>query len=99
MQSSGSGGRISNRVVPRGGISLKQMSAPQRGAAMKLLATILSPMGHEKVNEIRQADDDFKANGSRRDPRGRGSRPPMVAPPAKLSVGVGQQRRPLWSLS
>lgn len=54
--------------VPRGGISLKQMSAPQQEAAMKLLGTVLSPMGLEKVNEIRQADDDFKANGSKRGP-------------------------------
>lgn len=42
------------------------MTAPQRDAAMKLLATVLSPMGLEKVNEIRQADDDFKAHGSKR---------------------------------
>jgi hypothetical protein len=54
--------------VPRGGISLKQMSAPQRYATMKLLATILSPMGLEKVNEIREADDDFNGNGSKRGP-------------------------------
>src|SRR5580692_10602253 len=46
--------------VPRGGISLKQMSAPQREAATNLLAVVLSPMGLEKVNEIREADDDFK---------------------------------------
>jgi len=39
--------------VPRGGISLKQMSASQQVAAMKLLGTVLSPMGLEKVNEIR----------------------------------------------
>src|ERR1700728_2524476 len=60
--------------IPRGGINLKQMSAPQRDAAMKLLATVLSPMGLEKVNEIREADDDFKTNGSKRGPRpgGRG---------------------------
>lgn len=62
--------------VPRGGINLKQMSAAQRDAAMKLLATVLSPMGLEKVNEIREADDDFKANGSKRGPGGRGGRPP-----------------------
>src|SRR5271166_6707976 len=48
--------------VPRGGISLKQMSPVQRDAAMKLLATVLSPMGLDKVNEIREADDDFKAD-------------------------------------
>lgn len=53
-------------VVARGGISLKQMSAEQQQAAMKLMGTVLSPMGLEKVNEIRQADDDFKANGSKR---------------------------------
>ena len=61
-------------VVARGGISLKQMSVPQQQAAMKLIATVLSPMGLEKVNEIRQADDDFKANGSKRGPGGGGPR-------------------------
>ena len=66
-------------VVARGGISLKQMSAPQQAAAMKLLATVLSPMGLEKVNEIRQADDDFKANGSKRGPGG--GRGPQGPPP------------------
>jgi hypothetical protein len=65
-------------VVPRGGINFRQMSAPQREAAMKLLATVLSPMGLEKVEQIRQADDDFKANGSK---RGRGGRGPMGPPP------------------
>jgi hypothetical protein len=68
-------------VVPRGGISFKQMTAPQRDAAMKLLAVVLSPMGLEKVNEIRQADDDFKANGSKRGPGGRGGRGPGGPPP------------------
>ncbi len=66
--------------VPRGGINLKQMSAVQRAAAMKLMATVLSPMGLEKVEEIRQADDDFKANGSKRGPGGRGGRPPGPPP-------------------
>ncbi len=61
--------------VPRGGMSLKQMSAAQQEAAMKLMAVVLSPMGMEKVNEIRQADDDFKANGSKRGPGGGGPRP------------------------
>ena len=61
--------------VPRGGISLKQMSAAQQDAAMRLLAVVLSPLGVEKVNEIRQADDDFKANGLRRGPGGRGGAP------------------------
>jgi hypothetical protein len=57
-------------VVPRGGISLKEMSEQQQAAAMELLGTVLSPMGLQKVEEIRLADDDFKANGSKRGPRG-----------------------------
>ncbi len=65
-------------VVPRGGISFKQMTAPQLDAAMKLLAVVLSPMGLEKVEQIRQADDDFKTNGSK---RGRGGRGPGGPPP------------------
>jgi hypothetical protein len=67
--------------VPRGGISLKQMTPVQREAAIKLLATVLSPMGLQKVNEIREADDDFKANGSRRGPGGPGGPPPGGPPP------------------
>jgi hypothetical protein len=49
-------------VVRRGGISLKDMSAPQQEAVMKLLATVLSPMGLEKVNAIRAADEAFKTS-------------------------------------
>jgi hypothetical protein len=30
----------------------------------------------EKVNEVRQVDDDFKANGSKRGPGGAGGPPP-----------------------
>ena len=62
-------------VVARGGISLKQMTTAQQDAAMKLMATLLSPMGMQKVSEIREADDDFKANGSKRGRGGRGPRP------------------------
>jgi hypothetical protein len=67
-------------VVPRGGMNLKQMTEPQQAAALKLMAVVLSPMGMEKVNEIRQADDDFKANGSKRGPGGRGARGPGGPP-------------------
>ena len=72
--------------VPRGGINFKQMSAPQHDAAMKLLATVLSPMGLEKVEEIRQADDDFMTNGSKRGPGGRGGRSPggQNGPPPRM---------------
>jgi hypothetical protein len=67
--------------VPRGGIDLKEMTPAQRAATLDLLKTVLSPMGYQKVNEIRMADDDFKANGSRRGPRG-GGPPPNGAPPS-----------------
>jgi Protein of unknown function (DUF3500) len=93
--------------VPRGGISLRQMSPAQRDAATKLMATVLSPMGLEKVNEIREADDDFKANGSRRGPGGgRGGQPPggPNGPPPGAQNGPppgggpgGPRRRPSFS--
>jgi hypothetical protein len=75
-------------VVPRGGISFRQMSASQREAAMQLLATVLSPMGLEKVNE---ADDDFKANGSRRGPPGAGG---AGGPPGAAGPGGAGARQP-----
>lgn len=68
-------------VVPRGGLNLKQMSEQQRAAVMALLSVVLSPMGLEKVNEIRMADDDYKVNGSQhrtaQGPRGGGGPRPM----------------------
>ncbi len=67
--------------VPRSGIRLKEMSSTQRDAAMALLAVVLSPMGLEKVNQIRLADDDFKANGSKRGPRGGGPQGGNGGPP------------------
>jgi hypothetical protein len=86
--------------VPRGGISLKQMSAAQQAAALELMKTVLSPMGYEKVSQIRMADDDFKANGSNRGPRG-GGPPPGNGPPPDGNQGpppggppAGGQRGP-----
>lgn len=73
-------------VVPRGGISLKEMTAPEKAAALDLLKTVLSPMGYEKVQEIRMADDDFKANGSKRGPHG-GGPPPGGGPPRNDAGG------------
>jgi len=67
--------------VPRGGMSLKQMSAAQKTAALDLMKIVLSSRGYEKVNEIRMADDDFKANGSKRGPRGGGPPPGGGQPP------------------
>jgi Protein of unknown function (DUF3500) len=74
--------------VPRGGMSLKQMSAAQKAAALDLLKTVLSSSGDKKVSEIRMADDDFKANGSKRGPR-RGGGPPPNAKGGRPSRGAG----------
>lgn len=68
-------------VVPRSGISLRKMSAPQRAAAMDLLKIVLSPMGYEKVNQIRMADDDYKVNGSQHRPPVGGPRNGNGGPP------------------
>ncbi len=73
--------------VPRGGLSLKQMTPAQRAAAEGLLAAVLSPMGVDKVRQIRQADDDFKLHGSKRGPRGSGAGPGAGAPAAPLPGG------------
>src|SRR5437879_13614063 len=43
--------------VPRKGISLKEMTAPQKQAAMNLLRTGLSEKGYTKAATIRQLED------------------------------------------
>jgi hypothetical protein len=73
--------------VARGGISLKEMNAAQRSAAMALVAAVLSPRGYEKVQQIMEGDEVNKtseANGPMFGNRGfgnrgfgkRGNRPP-----------------------
>jgi len=62
-------------AVPRGGISLKDMSPAQRSAAMALVASALSARGFEKVEQIMEGDEVNKtneANGGGRGPRGPG---------------------------
>src|SRR5947209_470358 len=44
-------------MVPRGGISLKEMNSVQRSAAMALVASALSPRGFEKVQQIMEGDE------------------------------------------
>jgi hypothetical protein len=78
--------------VPRGGISLKQMSTAQQAAALELMKTVLSPMGYQKVRGIRMADDDFKANGSKKGPRGGGPPPGNQGPPPGGSLPAGARR-------
>jgi hypothetical protein len=84
-------------VVPRGGINLKQMSEQQRAAAMQLLSIVLSPMGLEKVNEIRMADDDFKVNGSQHRPPGGGPPAANGGPPNRGPGGPPRQQAGPWA--
>jgi hypothetical protein len=44
-------------IVSRGGMSLKEMSADQKAAAMKLLAAVLSPAGYDKIQKIMEGDE------------------------------------------
>ncbi len=46
--------------VPRGGISLKEMNASQRAAAMAEVSSALSPRGFEKVQQIMEGDKVLK---------------------------------------
>ncbi|GJG88941.1 hypothetical protein tb265_41220 [Gemmatimonadetes bacterium T265] len=68
--------------VPRGGISLRQMNATQRAAALALVSTALSRRGYEKVQQIMEADEVFKATDRGPPGGGRpGGGPPRGGPP------------------
>jgi len=43
--------------VPRGGISLKEMNATQRAAALAVVSSALSPRGFEKIQQIMEGDE------------------------------------------
>jgi hypothetical protein len=63
--------------VPRGGISLKEMNATQRSAAMALVSSALSRKGFEKVQQIMEGDEVLKATDNNQPPAGNnGNRPP-----------------------
>ena len=89
-------------MVPRGGISLKEMNAAQRSAAMALVASALSPRGFEKVQQIMEGDEVNKqesANGRGRGrvggpPPGRGDGPPPMGRGDGPSNGVGRRGGP-----
>jgi hypothetical protein len=49
-------------MVPRAGLKMGDLSAPQRKAAMGLLATTLSKRGYEKVFAIVEGDEVLKAS-------------------------------------
>lgn len=50
------------RMAPRAGLALRDLSDPQRKAAMTLVETALSRRGYEKVLEIMNGDEVLKAN-------------------------------------
>lgn len=50
------------QMVPRAGLSMKELSADQRSAAMALLASTLSARGFEKVQQIVEGDEMNKIN-------------------------------------
>ena len=71
-------------AVPRGGLSLREMSPAQRSAAMALVASALSARGFEKVQQIMEGDEVNKnneANGGGRGPGGGRGRGPGGPPP------------------
>lgn len=67
-------------AVPRGGISLKEMTPAQRSAAMALVAAALSPRGFEKVQQIMEGDEALKTLVSSHPPGGDGGPPPGPPP-------------------
>ena len=75
-------------VVPRGGISLKEMNGAQRSAAMALVGSALSPRGFEKVQQIMEGDEVNKNTDQGPPPGPPGPRPGSGAggPP---SLGKG----------
>ncbi len=88
--------------VPRGGISLKDMNAAQRAAAMELVASALSPRGFEKVQQIMEGDETLKTTeGSNPPPGNRGpgpggrqGGPPGNGGPPPFGAGAN---RPAWN--
>lgn len=50
-------------MVPRAGLSLKELNAAQRSAALALVSSALSSKGFEKVQQIMEADEVLKTSG------------------------------------
>ncbi len=71
-------------IVPRTGISLKEMNPGQRSAAMALVSSVLSPRGFEKVQQIMEGDEMLKVNEGNRPQSGRGGGGP---PPGRGADG------------
>ncbi|MFL6414846.1 MAG: DUF3500 domain-containing protein [Bryobacteraceae bacterium] len=76
-------------MVPRAGISLKEMNTEQRTAALAVLASVLSERGFEKVQQIMEGDEVNKTTdtgpprfgngpGGNGAPRSNGGPPPSI---------------------
>jgi len=80
-------------AVPRAGISLKDMNGGQRSAAMALVASVLSPRGFEKVQQIMEGDEVNKSTDQgppgRRGSGGPGGPGNGGPPPAFARRGAG----------
>jgi hypothetical protein len=50
-------------MVPRAGLSLKELNPAQRSAALALVSSALSPRGFEKVQQIMEGDEVLKTSG------------------------------------
>ena len=76
-------------MVPRSGISFKEMNPTQASAAMAMMSAVLSPHGLEKVQQIMDGDEMLKTsegNGGGRGPGG---------PPAAITDEVLVARLPV----
>jgi len=49
-------------MVPRSGLTLRELNPAQRSAALALLSSVLSPKGFQKVQEIIEADELLKVD-------------------------------------
>ena len=63
-------------IVPRAGLSFKDLNASQQAAGLALLKTALSVRGFEKVQQIMEADEVLKGDQG----NGRGGAPPQGPP-------------------
>jgi hypothetical protein len=63
-------------MVPRSGISFKDMNEAQRAATMKLLSSTLSSRGFEKVQQIMEGDEVLKSTDGGGGAQGKGGPPP-----------------------
>lgn len=75
-------------IYPRNGLRWGDLSAAQREAALKLLATALSKQGLQKVKEIMEGDEVLKTSESGRD-GGPAGGPPGGGPPGGRRPGDG----------